>query len=534
MFARVSANNMIPSIESIVGADAPPSPIWTCLRRHGEPVRGGWARQLPMRAIIPELLAQPGADTANALELAVPGAFRRFDAADPRPLANTRRGRDTVVFQYGDAFRAIAPTTTIATNRGLQKERDHFLAANDLSLEALRQSGVARVAETTCVLAMADSHGHVDLRPLYRGNEVVPSEAVTGDEANTMLDRLLHWVATNPGADGALPYKYWPSRGEYSDSDNVIRQMLATLGLVRAARARGDGGLCARAEINLHRNLGAYFVDCGDHGAMACGGKGKLGATALAALCILEHEGTAGPHADVLAKLRAGIDQQWRPDGSFRTFLWPAERNDNQNFYPGEALLFYAALFDQTGEPAVRERALTSFRCYRDWHRARPNPAFVPWHTQAYVRLYRATGEPELRDFVFAMNDWLCGCQQWGGELAPDLWGRFYVPRTPAFGPPHAASTGVYLEGLADAYALAVEAGDARRAEMYRTAIRRGLRSLRQLQVVTEVDMFSMAERDRVWGAIRSETYDNEIRLDNVGHAMLALLKLPEWGVADA
>jgi hypothetical protein len=534
MLANADSYALIEALEARVGEASPVSPVWTCLRRDGRVVCGGWTRQRPIREIVSNTVGQAGADTANILELAVPGPFQRFDPADPRPMANVHRGRVSVVFQYGNAYRAVAPTTTIATNRGLQKERDTFLEAHGISLDELRESGTGRIADTTSFLVTTDPGGTLDVRRLYRGNEIVHPEAVTADEAERMLDRLLGWASANQQPDGGLPYKYWPSRGEYADSNNVIRQMLATLGLIRAAHARRDEDLSARAEANLRRNLDAYFVDCGDYGAMECGGKGKLGATALAALCLLEHTGSDGTHTDVLAKLRAGVDRQWQMDGAFRTFFWPVERNDNQNFYPGEALLFYAALYDRTGDPAVLDRAMRSFQYYRDWHRSRPNPAFVPWHTQAYVRLYWATGAPALRDFVFEMNDWLCTLQQWGAPLAPDLWGRFYAPAKPSYGPPHAASTGVYLEGLGDAYALAIEIGDPDRTSRYATALRRGLRSLRQLQVVTATDMFYMAQPQRAWGAIRTEAYDNEIRLDNAGHAMLALLKAIGTNAADS
>jgi len=533
MLTKTDPEALHRAIAERAGVDTPASPVWTCLRRDGRTLLSGWVRQLPLREIITALLAEDAAAKANALEIAIPGASTRVDPTTPGPFANVNRGRLTYVFQYGRAYRAVAPTTTVATNRNPQKERDRFAEAQGIGLDALRDSGVTRVAPTTCLLALADDDGALTLRELYRGNEIVAPGRVTGDEAARMLDRMLAWARANQASDGRLPYKYWPSRGAYADSDNVIRQMLATLGLVRAARAFGSDDLRTRAAANLARNLTAYLVDCGDHAAMTCGGKGKLGATALAALCILEHAGTTGAHADTLANLRAGIDRQWQSDGAFRTFFWPPERNDNQNFYPGEALLFYAVLHAHTGDSDVLARAMASFRYYRAWHRQHPNPAFVPWHTQAYVRLYRACGEPELRDFVFAMNDWLCGIQQWGGNLAPDLWGRFYAPAKPAYGPPHAASTGVYLEGLGDAYALAAETGDTARAERYRTAIRRGLRSLRQLQVVSEADMFYMQQRTPVHGAIRTEAYNNEIRLDNMGHAMLALLNLPAWTVAD-
>jgi heterodisulfide reductase subunit A-like polyferredoxin len=124
------------------------------------------------------------------------------------------------------------------------------------------------------------------------------------------------------------------------------------------------------------------------------------------------------------------------------------------------------------------------------------------------------------------MNDWLLPMQQWNDGLAPDLWGRFYDPLHPDYGPPHASSTGIYLEGLADALALAQDCGDGARAAAYRRAIWRGLRSLRQLQFVDDVDMFYVSKRRKVTGALRTEAYDNEVRIDNLAHALLALLKL--------
>jgi len=61
----------------------------------------------------------------------------------------------------------------------------------------------------------------------------------------------------------------------------------------------------------------------------------------------------------------------------------------------------------------------------------------------------------------FEMNDWLLQMQQWEGLAYEDMKGRFFNPNKP-FGPPHASSTAVYLEGLIDAYTLAKEVGDQR------------------------------------------------------------------------
>ena len=149
----------------------------------------------------------------------------------------------------------------------------------------------------------------------------------------------------------------------------------------------------------------------------------------------------------------------------------------------------------------------------------------MPWHTQACTSLYAQTGRREYADFVFETNDWLLPMQQWEG-VDPDLRGRFYDPHRPDFGPPHAASTGAYLEGLGDAVALARALGEQNRSSMYERSIYRGLRSLRQLQFRDERDAFYISKRRRVLGALRTEAYDNAVRVGSAAHALLAAIKV--------
>ena len=48
---------------------------------------------------------------------------------------------------------------------------------------------------------------------------------------------------------------------------------------------------------------------------------------------------------------------------------------------------------------------------------------------------------------------------------------------------------------------------------------------MRQLQYRDGVEAFYVARRPRVDGGIRTEAYDNEIRVDNVQHGLMGLLK---------
>ena len=66
------------------------------------------------------------------------------------------------------------------------------------------------------------------------------------------------------------------------------------------------------------------------------------------------------------------------------------------------------------------------------------------------------------------------------------------------------------------------------RADAYHTAIKRGIRSIAQLQFKDEVDAYYISCRERVIGAIRTESDNNEIRIDNMQHALAALLKYRE------
>ncbi len=252
--------------------------------------------------------------------------------------------------------------------------------------------------------------------------------------------------------------------------------------------------------------------------------KVKLGAVALAALALSESP-FAHELATVRDRLATTVDLLWRQDGAFRTFYRPVERNDCQNFYPGEALLFWAKRIAAAPDPAPLARFHQSFRYYRSWHLENRNPAFIPWHTQANFIVWEMTREDELANAVFTMNDWLLGVQQWETAPSPDCQGRFYDPSRP-FGPPHASSTAVYLEGLADAVALARMIGDRDRFVRYRTAILRGLRSLYQLTFKDDVDMFYVTKRDAVRGGVQSTEYDNAVRVDNVQHALTAVDKI--------
>lgn len=511
-------------------------PTYVAWRRGGNMLRSHWHYPADLGEIFQGIADESIAPAASrpvidTLEVCFTHRYRRVTASQFKQVfANAHRGIRGIELQYRDRMVRYAPTTLIARNLTFQKVLANFLQDVDLTEQAFFKQGVIQAFEARQVLITL--HPTVKAETLHRGSGLVPLAALSGDVLQQMTTLMGEWLFRQVQADGRLTYQYFPSRGTEASSNNLIRQFMATLAMVRYAQHTGRPDQQVLATHNLTYNLAQFYDTEGDLGFVAYNGKVKLGAIALAALAILEHADLTAvsvnnsPFASHFAGFCRTIDHLWQPDGSFRTFLQPSDRNDNQNFYPGEALLFWAALYTRTQDPQLLERCRQSVDYYRTWHQQQRNPAFVPWHTQAYALLYQATGDRTWLDLIFAMNDWLLAMQQWESLSYDDLRGRFYHPDYADYGPPHASSTGVYLEGLVDAYRLAVQADDHDRAQRYQSVIWRGLRSVRQLQFCEAAEMYYVSQRSPVYGAVRTTVYNNVIRVDNVQHCLMALLKL--------
>ncbi len=501
----------------------PSEAIWFCLRRNGKAERNGWLDNVSIAGLPGHI----GARRGDRIEVCVCDNFRpvsrdRFS----RVFYQRARGLTGMELSFRGEIARFAPTWMISANLRFKRALDRFLEERDIKPDEFAAEGGLRAFSARQFLLPANEK--TEGVELYRGATLVaPDPAPHENRSADLADGIGLWMTGNLSPEGALPYKYWPSRGEESPADNAIRRFLATLSLTRLAKLRSSRELHDAARLNLRYNLKRYFRNIGNgRGAIVESKGAKLGAAAIAALAILENPARAEFNSE-LTLLAAGVNSLRDTEQGFRTFFFPAERDgENWNFYSGEALLFWAEA-NRLGTgfaPPLRCCAEVFSRCRERHYRAR-NPAFVPWHTQACASLYRQTGRREFADFVFEMSDWLLPMQQWDG-LADDLRGRFYNPQQPEFGPPHAASTGAYLEGLADALALARALGDAARTDAYDLAVKRGLRSLRQLQFRDQHDTFYISKKTRVLGALRTEVYDNAVRLDSAAHALAAAIKI--------
>ena len=369
-------------------------------------------------------------------------------------------------------------------------------------------------------------------RSLFRCDRMISLEEVTATRLQSFISSTGKWLANNVRKDGRLEYKYMPSRGAYSKNNNMIRQWMGTHALAELWQHTGEENYKKTLHRNVGYNLRNFFREEQDFGYIYYNGKAKLGAAACALMALARCPEDQSFN-NVIKRLQSLMLRLHQEDGSFRTFLIPEERNDNQSFYSGEALLALA-MTDGRGMPIDTWSIVgAGRRYYMPYYRQtlRYTP-FIPWHTMAYWHAYQATKDTEYAEAIFEMNDWLICIQDIDDCETPDIAGRFYRYEHAFNGPPHSSSTAVYVEGLAYAYDLAKSFGHKSRCEAYIDSIRYGLRSLFQLQYRTE-NSFYLTKKDRVLGGIRTTVTDNQIRCDNTQHTIMASLAVQRFLSSD-
>lgn len=458
--------------------------------------------------------------------------------------SNVGRGLSAVQLQLTDnpdVSTFVSPLSVVSTNRKFEKQLQNFAQQNQLTPDDSRSDCVRCRGYEARQFAVRQTDDQWHATPLFRGSCLSDVRDITRCAVAELETLLSEYLIRSVRPDGRMVYLYYPSRGtEDRSRNNAIRQWMATVALCRiytrrlaSTEGKETEALAETIERNITFNLQSMFSVDNSFGIIDDHGKVKLGAVALAALALMESP-FANRYQQQIEQMLNTLTTLWQDSGEFRTFYRPSWRREFQNFYSGEALLAWAFVLSQRPDPTLMDRFLRSFQHYRQWH-LNPdnrNPAFIPWHTQAYYLIWKQTKNQELANFIFEMNDWLLDVQQVTSNTGkrniaptPDTVGRFYDPNRP-FGPPHASSTGVYLEGLADAFALARETGDLKRTKAFYDAILLGLRSVHQLTFKDDTDMFYVSKRDRLRGGVRTTVYNNVVRVDNVQHNLMAIQKI--------
>lgn len=347
------------------------------------------------------------------------------------------------------------------------------------------------------------------------------------EDINNSLNLAEKWLTSNLKEKGCFNYIYDPSTGEYSNKNNMIRQLMASRLLAELCQT--NSSLETLHQKNLDFIFEYWYKEEGEMGYIFYSDKSKLGANAMA-LRTLVCSPFFDDYQKEATKLANSIFSLQNTDGSFEPwYIAPDYEYDKDyllTFYSGEAILSLVEMYIKTNDSIYLEAAVKSQDFYIDRYVVHLEdnyyPAYVPWHTQSLNKLYKITGEKKYADAIMVLNDELLEIQDTNNG---SILGRFYDPSHPEYGSPHSSSDGVYTEGLAYAYEVAVLLNDALHQEKYADAILLGAYNLISLQFHGQ-NMNDFQYPGWIDGAIHYRVDDNRIRIDTTQHMIDAFRKI--------
>jgi len=351
----------------------------------------------------------------------------------------------------------------------------------------------------------------------------VTIDEISLSSLNETLQLAADYVLRTQAPSGQIAYSYYPDRYLFSSDNNMIRQFMTTFALAEMHGYTQDERFISAFRRNLAFNMDSYYTEQDGQGFIFYDNEANLGASALASIAARDLQ----YYAHQRQKLIDFVLFMQNADGKFNTFHIPPNDTINQRFYSGEAMLSLIFMYYDTNNKTYLDAAQKSFEFYKNYFIEKEKlPAFVPWHTISDYHLYKITNDKKYADYIFEINDWLLELQNTACANPYEL-GQFYDPQKPEYGIPHASSTAVYMEGLSYAYRLAKEFNDRQRMESYKQAMLLGARSLMELQFKKD-DLEYREDASLILGGMRTTLQNQEIRIDNNQHTIMALLGVLE------
>jgi hypothetical protein len=260
----------------------------------------------------------------------------------------------------------------------------------------------------------------------------------------------------------------------------------------------------------------AFRVEDANGSYVLLDGDADLGTNAFLILSLLQIPDYPSQETLIDQYVR-GILSMQQENGSFRTYF-KSNRTTGVNYYPGEAMLALMHFYMHTHNETLLQVVQRGFVYYRDYWRSNQSTAFVPWHTQADTLLFNVTHDLDVAAFIFEMNDWLIDSYQIQISPFKDELGGF-----PQYFPTF--TTSVFLEGISEAYTVALMVNDSDHIEKYSTSLRNGTRFILQTQW-TPQNAFFVENKSKTIGGFKTSLTDTSIRIDNTQHAVMALMKV--------
>ncbi len=313
------------------------------------------------------------------------------------------------------------------------------------------------------------------------------------------------------------------------EDDHYLRQAGSAYALARAARFLREDRYTARATQTILALLDDTILDGKEsarYTSMPSSVVNRLASAGLLVLAINELPDPQKVFFESYDQLCNFIHMQARPDGSLLSGDGrPAAEDAEAAAHAGVAL--YALMRSQIRRPADWKTDVVrkAVAYYRPQWRDHKTMECVPWLTAACTEAYLASKDQGCADFVFEMNDWLCGLQYPMDERHVLTWGGFmsWSDGRPAETAP-TITTACYAEGLTDACRTARQAVDLDRYRRYQNAVQTAFPFVGRLQY-TEGNTNHFAEwyRSRLVGGFHASRQDGNLRIDTTQYAVTAL-----------
>lgn len=328
---------------------------------------------------------------------------------------------------------------------------------------------------------------------------------------------------------GKWDYQYDPVEDRNEKGYNVLRHSATTYSLALIFKYTRDPDHYNGTISTLNYVLSRYMVMGKIEGVnvayMVRGGYAKLGGAALTVLAVSEVE-KLDPYARYekeLDMLGEFILQMQKEDGSFQCFYLEKE-DEHSDYYPGEALLALARLYDATGDQRYLDALLIGFDHYNPYFTDRYT-AYSPWAVEAMVYTLQWADVPEYIEYCYATAE---SCSR--GQNLPEYTSDEKL--VGAWGSDPASNAASRIEAVMDSYLLAKRKNHTAKEMEFKTSAELGARFLMNFQLDgEEAEMFPSP--DLVKGGF-PQTYNNlDIRIDQVQHAVVVLAKLMVYQVSE-
>jgi hypothetical protein len=341
--------------------------------------------------------------------------------------------------------------------------------------------------------------------------------------AGTLVDRLelmFDWYrGMIDEATGRLLYSYHPETGLAIGDGEPIRDIAAVwdVEVLSAFLGRDDLRDLIRRSLD---HFEQRVVPRNGYAIVSPGGESSsIAHSAFMALALARSD--RPDKVQRVTPLVDGILRQQREEGSYKIFF-DAVPDSGEELYPAEAMLALLEAHRLTGDARYLDSVERGFAYYkRDYYdRGLVAPDamvfFANWQSQTGRPLFEATSKPEIKDlvraFLFELHDRI---------IESGFHDR--VARRPDRQACVEVACG--LEGLADAYAVAVSTQDRRIAE-YRRCMRTALAFLVRAQRTTDCT-------DRERGGFGGSLASREQRIDVTGHVASGFIKSVGHGITE-